>query len=63
MFADSSDPLSTLQESPTRFPPTRPKSKVKDGSMTDKDIDSEAGMKTIHTNGLHSFNCTTFTGP
>ncbi|XP_028257967.1 ephrin-B2a-like [Parambassis ranga] len=39
---NSSDPLSTLQESPTRFPPTRPKSKVKDGSMTDKDIESEA---------------------
>ncbi|XP_070689573.1 ephrin-B2-like [Pempheris klunzingeri] len=37
----SSDPPSTLQESPTRFPPTRPKSKTKDPSEKEKDITSE----------------------
>ncbi|XP_047436846.1 ephrin-B2a-like [Mugil cephalus] len=35
---NSSDPSSTLQESPTRFPPTRPKSKAKDASAKEKDI-------------------------
>uniref|UniRef100_A0A668RKN4 Ephrin RBD domain-containing protein n=1 Tax=Oreochromis aureus TaxID=47969 RepID=A0A668RKN4_OREAU len=43
---DSSDPPSTLQESPTRFPPTRPKSKAKDASTKEEDIKSKAGMKT-----------------
>ncbi len=43
---DSSDPPSTLQESPTRFPPTRPKTKAKEPSETEKDIESENGMKT-----------------
>ncbi|TNN67263.1 Ephrin-B2a [Liparis tanakae] len=44
----SSDPPSILQESPTRFPPTRPKSKSKDSSSKEKnrksktDLDSEA---------------------
>ncbi|KAI9533023.1 hypothetical protein NQZ68_026576 [Dissostichus eleginoides] len=37
----SSDPPSTLQESPTRFPPTRPKSK--NPSAKDKDIKSTNG--------------------
>ncbi|XP_022047207.2 ephrin-B2a-like isoform X1 [Acanthochromis polyacanthus] len=39
---NSSDPPSTLQESPTRFPPTRPKSKAKDASTKEKDIKSTA---------------------
>ncbi|XP_008290826.1 ephrin-B2a-like [Stegastes partitus] len=39
---NSSDPPSTLQESPTRFPPTRPKSKAKDASTREKDIKSKA---------------------
>lgn len=42
----SLDPPSTLQESPTRFPPTRPKSKAKDPSVKESDIKSETGMKT-----------------
>lgn len=42
----SSDPPSTLQESPTRFPPTRPKSKAKDPPKTEGDIKNETGMKT-----------------
>lgn len=41
----SSDPPSTLQESPTRFPPTRPKSKAKDPTGREKDIKSKTGMK------------------
>uniref|UniRef100_A0A3B3ZA63 Ephrin RBD domain-containing protein n=1 Tax=Periophthalmus magnuspinnatus TaxID=409849 RepID=A0A3B3ZA63_9GOBI len=42
---NSSEPLSTLQESPTRFPPTRPKSKVKEPNSSDvKDFASEAGQ-------------------
>ncbi|XP_051800881.1 ephrin-B2a-like isoform X2 [Acanthochromis polyacanthus] len=41
---NSSDPPSTLQESPTRFPPTRPKSKAKDASTKEKDIKSTAGQ-------------------
>uniref|UniRef100_A0A3Q1EDH4 Ephrin B2 n=1 Tax=Acanthochromis polyacanthus TaxID=80966 RepID=A0A3Q1EDH4_9TELE len=43
---NSSDPPSTLQESPTRFPPTRPKSKAKDASTKEKDIKSTAGTNT-----------------
>nr|XP_015808190.2 ephrin-B2a isoform X1 [Nothobranchius furzeri] len=35
---NSSDPLSTLKESPTRFPHTPPKSKSKDSSMKEKNI-------------------------
>ncbi|XP_056269424.1 ephrin-B2a-like [Pseudoliparis swirei] len=48
---NSSDPPSVLQESPTRFPPTRPKSKSKDPSSKEKnrksktDPDSEAEQK------------------
>ncbi|KAM8893664.1 ephrin-B2a-like [Spinachia spinachia] len=47
---NSSDPTSTLQESPTRFPPPRPKSKSKDppareeDSKSETDSDSEAGQ-------------------
>ncbi|XP_020794652.2 ephrin-B2a-like [Boleophthalmus pectinirostris] len=42
---NSSEPLSTLQESPTRFPPTRPKSKAKEPDPSDvKDFASEAGQ-------------------
>ncbi|XP_029282433.1 ephrin-B2a-like [Cottoperca gobio] len=46
----ASDPPSTLQESPTRFPPKRPKSKSKNPSAKENDIknktdsDSEAGQ-------------------
>nr|XP_046246208.1 ephrin-B2a-like [Scatophagus argus] len=36
-----SDPPSTLQESPTRFPPTRPKSKAKDPPGKDMDTQSK----------------------
>lgn len=45
---DSSDPPSTLQESPTRFPPTRPRTKAKaeDASTKEEDMKSKAGMKT-----------------
>uniref|UniRef100_A0A3Q0T918 Ephrin B2 n=1 Tax=Amphilophus citrinellus TaxID=61819 RepID=A0A3Q0T918_AMPCI len=45
---NSSDPPSTLQESPTRFPPTRPKTKAKaeDTSTKEEDIKSKAGTKT-----------------
>ncbi|XP_004067193.2 ephrin-B2a [Oryzias latipes] len=35
---NSSDPPSTLQESPTRYPPTPPKSKAKDASVKEKNI-------------------------
>ncbi|XP_029947299.1 ephrin-B2a-like [Salarias fasciatus] len=46
---NSSDAPSTLQESPTRFPPTRPKSKAKDASTKESvknnnaDVDPDAG--------------------
>ncbi|XP_041793856.1 ephrin-B2a-like [Chelmon rostratus] len=48
----SSDPPSTLQESPTRFPPTRPKSKAKDPPRTEGDIKNETdtGSETGQTN-------------
>lgn len=42
----SSDPLTTLQESPTRFPPTRKKPKVKDPPEKEKDIKGKTGTKT-----------------
>ncbi|XP_049455409.1 ephrin-B2a-like [Epinephelus fuscoguttatus] len=47
---NSSDPPSTLQESPTRFPPTRPKSK--DPSAKEKDITdkTDSGSETGQTN-------------
>uniref|UniRef100_A0A3B5AYW0 Ephrin-B2a-like n=1 Tax=Stegastes partitus TaxID=144197 RepID=A0A3B5AYW0_9TELE len=48
---DSSDPPSTLQESPTRFPPTRPKSKAKDASTREKDIKSKAGTRQTDPGG------------
>nr|XP_033486629.1 ephrin-B2a-like isoform X2 [Epinephelus lanceolatus] len=44
----SSDPPSTLQESPTRFPPTRPKSK--DPSAKEKDITGKTDSETGQTN-------------
>ncbi|KAM8761915.1 ephrin-B2a-like [Acanthopagrus schlegelii] len=44
----ASDPPSTLQESPTRFPPKQPKTKTKDASEEDRksktDTDSETGQ-------------------
>ncbi|XP_022623517.1 ephrin-B2a-like [Seriola dumerili] len=40
----SSDPPSTLQESPTRFPPTRPKPKAKDTSAKENAAGSETGQ-------------------
>lgn len=46
ILTDSSDPTSTLQESPTRFPPTRPKSKSKDPPAREEDSKGETGMKT-----------------
>ncbi|KAF3686552.1 Ephrin-B2a Precursor [Channa argus] len=45
---NSSDPPSVLQESPTRFPPTRPK--AEDSSTKDKDISSKTGSETGQTN-------------
>ncbi|XP_031702645.1 ephrin-B2a-like [Anarrhichthys ocellatus] len=49
---NSSDPTSTLQESPTRFPPTRPKSKAKDPSAKEKESKSktDSGSETGQTN-------------
>ncbi|XP_068586857.1 ephrin-B2a-like [Cebidichthys violaceus] len=47
---NSSDPTSTLQESPTRFPPTRPKSKSKDPSVKEKDSKSKTDSETGQTN-------------
>ncbi|XP_026176370.1 ephrin-B2a-like [Mastacembelus armatus] len=46
---NSSEPHSTLQESPTRFPPTRPKSKAKETPMTENDI-KDTGSETGQTN-------------
>ncbi|XP_039987304.1 ephrin-B2a-like [Xiphias gladius] len=47
-----SDPPTTFQESPTRFPPTRPRSKSKDTSAKEDDVKSktEAGSETGQTN-------------
>ncbi|KAM3877067.1 ephrin-B2a-like [Diretmus argenteus] len=42
----SSDPPSTLQESPTRFPPKQPKSRAKE---TEKDMKSKTGSETGQT--------------
>ncbi|XP_037545923.1 ephrin-B2a-like [Nematolebias whitei] len=42
---NSSDPLSTLQESPTRFPPTPPKSKANSSTKGNKkDLGSDSGQ-------------------
>lgn len=46
---NSSDPHSTLQESPTRFPPTRTKSKAKELSPKQQDV-KDAGSETGQTN-------------
>lgn len=48
---NSSDPTSVLQESPTRFPPTRPKSKDKDPSAKghDRKSKTDAGSDTGQT--------------
>ncbi|XP_037607352.1 ephrin-B2a-like [Sebastes umbrosus] len=48
----SSDPPSTLQESPTRFPPTRPKSKSQDPSPKEEDPKNktDSGSGTGQTN-------------
>ncbi|KAM4743732.1 ephrin-B2a-like isoform 2-T2 [Anableps anableps] len=46
----SSDPLLTLQESPTRFPPAPPKTKTKD--VLTKDMGSEAGLTIPSRPGL-----------
>ncbi|XP_035992487.1 ephrin-B2a isoform X3 [Fundulus heteroclitus] len=46
----SSDPLLTLQESPTRFPPAPPKTKTKD--VFTKDLGSEAGQAISSGPGL-----------
>lgn len=42
---DASDPPTTLQESPTRFPPTRKKPKVKDPPEKEKDVKGKSGAK------------------
>nr|XP_040051184.1 ephrin-B2a-like [Gasterosteus aculeatus aculeatus] len=47
---NSSDPTSTLQESPTRFPPTRPKSKSKDPPAREEDSKGETDSETGQTN-------------
>ncbi|KAM4743731.1 ephrin-B2a-like isoform 1-T1 [Anableps anableps] len=47
---NSSDPLLTLQESPTRFPPAPPKTKTKD--VLTKDMGSEAGLTIPSRPGL-----------
>ncbi|KAL6112947.1 uncharacterized protein ACO6RY_11339 [Pungitius sinensis] len=47
---NSSDPTSTLQESPTRFPPTRPKSKSKDPPAREEDSKSKTDSETGQTN-------------
>ncbi|XP_074522879.1 ephrin-B2a-like isoform X2 [Halichoeres trimaculatus] len=41
----SSDPPTTLQESPTRFPPTKPKSKAKDSSGKEEDAESKTDLE------------------
>ncbi|GLD47345.1 ephrin-B2a-like protein [Lates japonicus] len=46
----SSDPPSTLQESPTRFPPTRPKSKATSAEKNDTKSKTDAGSETGQTN-------------
>ncbi|XP_069030006.1 ephrin-B2a-like [Embiotoca jacksoni] len=46
---NSSDPTSTLQESPTRFPPVRPK--AKDASTKDKDAKSKADAGQTNPSG------------
>ncbi|CAJ1049845.1 ephrin-B2a-like [Xyrichtys novacula] len=46
----SSDPPTTLQESPTRFPPTKPKSKAKDPSVKEEDAGSETDLEKGQTN-------------
>ncbi|KAM9766159.1 ephrin-B2a-like [Menidia menidia] len=40
---NATDPPSTLQESPTRFPPTAPKSKAKDASTKEKNKKTNVG--------------------
>lgn len=47
-ITDSSDAPSTLQESPTRFPPTLPKSKAEDASTKEKNIKSKAYIEEKH---------------
>ncbi|XP_061565991.1 ephrin-B2a-like isoform X2 [Cololabis saira] len=52
----SSDAPSTLQESPTRFPPTPPKSKAKDASTKEekiKSVGSDAGQSVGSGPGLY----------
>ncbi|XP_061565982.1 ephrin-B2a-like isoform X1 [Cololabis saira] len=53
---NSSDAPSTLQESPTRFPPTPPKSKAKDASTKEekiKSVGSDAGQSVGSGPGLY----------
>ncbi|KAM9366367.1 ephrin-B2a-like [Symphorus nematophorus] len=49
-----SDPPSTLQESPTRFPPKRPKSKDKEASGKEKDLKGKTGSETGQTDSSGS---------
>ncbi|XP_072321226.1 ephrin-B2a-like [Eucyclogobius newberryi] len=52
---NSSDPHVTLQDSPTRFPPTRPKSKAKEPDLSDvKEFASEAGQ--TNPSGVDGFD-------
>ncbi|KAK9542897.1 hypothetical protein VZT92_000720 [Zoarces viviparus] len=47
---NSSDPTSTLQESPTRFPPTRPKSKDPSAKEKESKSKTDSGSETGQTN-------------
>ncbi|XP_034536409.1 ephrin-B2a-like [Notolabrus celidotus] len=46
----SSDPPTTLQESPTRFPPTKTKAKAKDPSGKEEDTESKTDLEKGQTN-------------
>ncbi|XP_060891964.1 ephrin-B2a-like [Labrus mixtus] len=51
----SSDPPTTLQESPTRFPPTKPKAKAKDPSVKEEDTKSTTEKGQTNPHGVPSF--------
>lgn len=47
-FADSSETASTLQESPTRYPPRRGKTKDRDSSVKGQELKDQTGTKYIN---------------
>lgn len=47
-FVDSSETASTLQESPTRYPPRRGKTKDRDSSVKGQDLKDQTGTKYIN---------------